>query len=212
MTCPAIRQLSLLSIPHFLRVNIVAPLNSAGLPVDYHCHGPIREYETLDLSQLTPQSLHTPVHYTLRAAIMYSKHHHWTCVYNHTPVFVSDEVSRIATAEDLKKVALCARILIYERTSHSRLPVPPESECRIKEVPAADATLSEHPHALEREPEQQKAVYEKPARTVPETRLTERLVARSTECPAVRTAKCPVEHPEEGSVGHSEEHPAKHSA
>jgi hypothetical protein len=63
MTCPAIRQLSLLSIPHFLRVNIVAPLNSAGLPVDYHWPDsrvrntrPVSAYPTISAHT---RSLHT---------------------------------------------------------------------------------------------------------------------------------------------------------
>jgi uncharacterized UBP type Zn finger protein len=52
---PAVRQQSLCSLPRFLKINITAPLVSAALPPDYHHHGPLRDYEMLDLSQLTPQ-------------------------------------------------------------------------------------------------------------------------------------------------------------
>ncbi len=66
---PATRQRLLLSLPRFLRINVTASLTSEALPVDFHRHGPLREYETLDLSQLTPQPLCKQAHYTLRAAI-----------------------------------------------------------------------------------------------------------------------------------------------
>ena len=113
---PATRQRFLLS-PRFLRINIVAPLTSEALPIDFHQYGPLREYETLDLSQLTLQPQRGQALYTLRAAIMYSKRHHWAYLYGHTPTFVSDDVSRVATPSDMHMVALCARILIYKRTS-----------------------------------------------------------------------------------------------
>jgi hypothetical protein len=52
---PAVRQRFLRSIPRFLKISITAPLTSAALLPDYHRHGPLRDYEMLDLSQLTPQ-------------------------------------------------------------------------------------------------------------------------------------------------------------
>ena len=113
---PAARHRFLLSLPRFLRVTIVAPLTSAALPIDYHRHGPLRDYEALDLSLLTPQPQSRHAHYNLRAAIMYSERHHWAYLHGHTPIFVSDDTSRVATPADVQMVALCARILIYERT------------------------------------------------------------------------------------------------
>jgi hypothetical protein len=52
---PAVRQRLLRSLPRFLKISTTAPLTSAALPPDYHRHGPLRDYEMLDLSQLTPQ-------------------------------------------------------------------------------------------------------------------------------------------------------------
>ncbi len=52
---PAVRQQSLRSLPLFLEISKTAPLTSAALPPDYHYHGSLREYEMLNLSQLTPQ-------------------------------------------------------------------------------------------------------------------------------------------------------------
>ena len=123
---PATRQRLLLSLPRFLRINITASLTSEALPVDFHRHGPLREYETLDLSQLTPQPLCKRAHYTLRAAIMYSARHHWTYLHGPTPIYVSDDTSRIASPQDIQMVALCARILIYEQIfpPGSCLPAP----------------------------------------------------------------------------------------
>ncbi len=40
-------------------------MTSEAFPVDFHRHGLLREYETLDLSQLTPQPLLKQAHYTL---------------------------------------------------------------------------------------------------------------------------------------------------
>ena len=67
LECPATRQRFLLSLPHFLRVNVTAPLTSAALPLDFHQHGPLREYEKLDLSQLAQHPQQALCHYTLRA-------------------------------------------------------------------------------------------------------------------------------------------------
>jgi hypothetical protein len=122
---PAIRQRVLLSLPRFLKISIIAPLTSAALPADYHQHGPLREFEELDLTQLAPQPQRKPARYTLRAAIMYSKRHHWTYLHDSLPIFVSDNISRAATPADIQMVARCARILIYERTpSPISVPVP----------------------------------------------------------------------------------------
>ncbi len=52
---PAVRQRFLRSLPRFLKISITAPLTSEALPPDYHRHGPLRDYEMLDLSQLIPQ-------------------------------------------------------------------------------------------------------------------------------------------------------------
>ena len=122
--CPAIRRRSLLSLPRFLRVNITAPLASDALPMDFHQHGPLHDYERLNLSRLTPQPRQVQSHYILRAAIMYSKRHHWVYLHGETPIFVSDETSRVATPGDIQKVALCARILIYELNPAPALVAP----------------------------------------------------------------------------------------
>jgi hypothetical protein len=77
----------------------------------------------LDLSQLTPQPQRRASQYALRAAIMYSRKHHWAYLCGTTPIFVSDHISRVATPADIQMVARCARILIYERIYPSnRLP------------------------------------------------------------------------------------------
>jgi hypothetical protein len=114
---PAMRQRSLRSLLRFLKISITAPLTSAARPPDYHHHGPPRDYEMLDLSELTPQPRRRSMRYTLRAAIMYSKKHHWAYLCSTTPIFVSDHISREATPEDLLMVAHCAQILIYEQDS-----------------------------------------------------------------------------------------------
>ena len=116
---PAITQRFLLSLPRFLRVNITSPLTAQRLPEDSHKQGPLREFERLNLSQLTPQLQPTQGLYVLRAAIMYSQRHHWTYVHGSPSIHVSDELSRIATPGDLQNVALCARILIYEQDARS---------------------------------------------------------------------------------------------
>ncbi len=46
--------------------------------------------------------------------IMYSKRHHWVYLHGESPTLVSDETSRVATPDDIRGVAQCARILIYE--------------------------------------------------------------------------------------------------
>ena len=74
-THPAIRRQTLLSLPRFLRINVTAPLTPDGFPMDFHQHGPFREFERLDLSRLAPSPQCEQAHYTLRAAIMYSKRH-----------------------------------------------------------------------------------------------------------------------------------------
>ena len=61
--CPAVRQLSILSLPRFLKINITAPHTPAGLPTDYHQHGPLQEYERLDLTDLSLPPLRNPVNY-----------------------------------------------------------------------------------------------------------------------------------------------------
>ena len=64
----------------------------------------------------------------LRAAIMYSHKHHWTYVHGSPPIYVSDEISRIATSDDLQNVTLCARTLIYEQyTNSGQFIIPPIS-------------------------------------------------------------------------------------
>ena len=62
--CPAIRRRFLLSLPRFLRINITAPLASDALPMDFHQHGPLHEYEILNLSRLAPQPRQAQNHYT----------------------------------------------------------------------------------------------------------------------------------------------------
>ena len=106
-THPAIRRQTLLSLPRFLRINVTAPLTPDGFPMDFHQHGPFREFERLDLSRLAPSPQCEQAHYTLRAAIMYSKRHHWAYLQGHTPIFVSDATDRVATPADLQMVALC---------------------------------------------------------------------------------------------------------
>ena len=110
--CPATRRGFLLSLPRFLRVNVTAPLASGALPMDFHQHGPLKEYDRLNLSQVAPQQAQS--YYILRAAIMYSKRHHWVYLHGESPTLVSDETSRVATPDDIRGVARCARILIYE--------------------------------------------------------------------------------------------------
>ncbi len=110
--CPAIRQWSLRSLPRFLRINITAPLTSAGLPPDYHHHGSLRNYQGLDLSQINPRSHRRTSRYTLCAAIMYSKKHYWAYLNGTTPVVVSDHICREATPTDIRMTARCAQLLI----------------------------------------------------------------------------------------------------
>ncbi len=121
---PAIRQRFLLSLPLFLKNSIIAPLTSQALPADYHLHGPPRDFEELDLTQLAPQPQRKPARYTLRAALMYSKRHHCTYLHGLFPIFVSDNISRAATPADIQMVARCARILIYEQPSPISGPTP----------------------------------------------------------------------------------------
>ena len=102
---PATRQRLLTSPPRFLRINIVAPMTSAALPLDYHQHGQLLEYDTLDLSPVTQNG---QAHYTLCAAIMYCEHHYWVYLHGRDPILVDDDVSRLATPEDKAMVALCA--------------------------------------------------------------------------------------------------------
>ncbi len=101
------------SSPRFLRINIVTPMTSAALPLDYHKHGQLLEYDTLDLSPVTQNR---QAHNTLCAAIMYCEHHYWVYLHGCDPILVDDDVSRLAALEDKAMIALCARILIYERT------------------------------------------------------------------------------------------------
>jgi hypothetical protein len=75
----AIRHRFLLSIPRFLWVNITSPHTSKRLPEDFHKHGPLQEFEQLNLSQLTLQLQPTQGHYALRAAIMYSRKSSSSC-------------------------------------------------------------------------------------------------------------------------------------
>ncbi len=79
-------------------------MSSAALPLDYHQHGQLLEYDTLDLSPVTQNG---QAYYTLCAAIMYCEHHYWVWVYLHgrDPILVDDDVSRLATPEDKTMVA-----------------------------------------------------------------------------------------------------------
>jgi hypothetical protein len=106
----------LCSLARFLRINITAPLNSAAQPLNFHQHG-LQDYDSLNLSQLNSNFQQAQTHYTLREAIMYRERHHWVYLHSQFPIFISDEVSRLASPEDRKMVALCARILLYEQTS-----------------------------------------------------------------------------------------------
>ena len=125
---PAIRRRSLLFYPRFLWVNVTSPLTSGRQPADFHQHGPLREFEQLDLSQLIPGLQPMLGQYVLRAAIMYSHKHHWTYVHGSPSIYVSDEISRVATSDDLQNVALCARTLIYEQyTDSEQFIIPPVS-------------------------------------------------------------------------------------
>jgi hypothetical protein len=71
----------------------------------------MQAFERLNQSQLIPQLQSAQDQYVLRAAIMYSQAHH---LHGQSPIYVSDDVSRLATSEDMYEVALCARILLYE--------------------------------------------------------------------------------------------------
>ena len=104
--CPATMQRLLLSFPRFLRVNVILPPTSEGVPADFHQHGPLQAFERLNLSQLIPQLQSAQGQYVLRAAIMYSQAHHWTYLHGQSPIYVSDDISRLATPEDLQEVAL----------------------------------------------------------------------------------------------------------
>jgi hypothetical protein len=95
-------------------------VTSTSLSRDFHQHGPLKEYEELDISKLLRCS-RKAAKYTLRAAIMYSARHHWVCMHGQTWVYISDDISRIATLNDVHRMAQCARILIYERTPPSSL-------------------------------------------------------------------------------------------
>ncbi len=70
--CPAVTQRLLPSFPRFLRVNVILPPTSEGVPADFHQHGPLQAFERLNLSQLIPQLQSVQGQYVLRAAIMYS--------------------------------------------------------------------------------------------------------------------------------------------
>lgn len=146
--CPAITQRVLLSLPRFLRVNITSPPTSEGIPEDFHQHGPLQEFERLNLSQLTPQFQPTQGQYVLRAAIMYSQEHHWTYLHGQSPIYVSDDVSRIATPEDMQEVALCARILIYEQNVRSEECAPTPIPTNPVQNMAAGAVFSPASSAL----------------------------------------------------------------
>ncbi len=67
-TRPAFRQRSLLTLPSFLRINITAPLTPEGLQQDFYQHGPLSEFDQLDLSLLAPSPQSEQAHYVLRAA------------------------------------------------------------------------------------------------------------------------------------------------
>jgi hypothetical protein len=92
--CPAMRKRSLCSLSRFLRVKITAPVTSTSLPSDFHQHGPLKEYEELDLSQLL-RCPRKAAKYTLRAAVMYSARHHWVCLHGQT--WVTEAGSTLAT-------------------------------------------------------------------------------------------------------------------
>ena len=60
--CPAILRRLFLSLLRFLRVNITSPPTSEGAPEEFHQHGPLQEFERLDLSPLTPQLQRSNLH------------------------------------------------------------------------------------------------------------------------------------------------------
>ena len=155
---PAIRRRSLLSYPRFLRVNVTSPLSSGRQPANFHQHGPLREFEQLNLSPLIPWLQPTQGQYVLRAAIMYSHQHHWTYVHGSPPMYISDEISRIATPDDLQNVALCARILIYEQiTNPEQFTAPPmlrnptakrQMETAVRNLASASPAAADKPVAV----------------------------------------------------------------
>ena len=69
---------------------------------------------------------------------MYSERHHWVYMHGETPILVSDETSRVATPGDIQKVALCARILIYEMIPAPALVAPAAAPIK----PAGTAPIS----------------------------------------------------------------------
>ena len=81
--------------------------------MDFHQHGPLREFEGLGLSRLASSPQCERAHYAHRAAIMYNRRHHWAYLHSKTLIFVSEAANRVANPADLKMVALCARI--YEQ-------------------------------------------------------------------------------------------------
>ena len=62
---PAILQRPLLSLPRFLRVSITSLLTSQRMQEDLHKHGPLQEFEQLNLSQLALQYQSVQGHYVL---------------------------------------------------------------------------------------------------------------------------------------------------
>ena len=107
---PAVRQRFLRSLPRFLKISITAPLTSAAQPPDYHRHGSLCDYEMLDLSPLASQPQRRASQYALRAAIMYSRKHHWAYLCGATQIFVSDHISRVATPADIQMITRCVLV------------------------------------------------------------------------------------------------------
>ncbi len=92
---------------------------------------------------MAPQPQSKQAQYTLRSAIIYSERHHWAYLHDQTPIFVSDDISRAATPDDIQMVAQCARILIYEQNSQpaSRsIPNGPGDPFMAKATPAPRST------------------------------------------------------------------------
>jgi len=95
---PADKRRVLLSLPSLFLITITAKPGPDGRPLDEHEHGPLHGFEMIELP--APQYPLEQRRYTLCAAIMYSKGHHWA--YQHGPpaVYISDRVSRLATPND----------------------------------------------------------------------------------------------------------------
>ena len=135
---PADKRCVLLSLPSLLMITITAKPGPDGRPCDEHKYGPLHGFETLELPGM--QCTLEQCKYTLCAAIMYSKGHHWTYLHGPPAVYISDRVSRIATSRDKSDMTKCARVLVYQQV------VPAQSMCETLGSPTR--TPLTHVHAV----------------------------------------------------------------